>query len=409
MKRRDFLKSAAGYRGRQSDAAAGRRVASPSTGTPSHTPVCFRSGPNNLDIHGVGITVPSYKVSWNCFNVFPALKSGDFCCQSLTFQADTKNVACCVDVAIVRATTARTFPMPHLQTCDTFRAAECKTLRTGCRSQSFVNFDKTRLVPSGLVGKHVSQHRPSCVAYGFRHTRLGKFGGADIADDDDAVLPSNPRGFLVKLMSARVGDLGVDRLDALLAPGALGARKRGLVPAVVTKRWNARTIAARRKRLEPEIDADRPAAGWKIVRDLTLEADVPSPSRILDERASLELSFNLPRHPEAELAFEVDGHRAIHLQGRWDKRNPSKFAARTGTGPEPRASSLGIARRNELPANRLNRIGVQSKIGGGPRAQLDQVERGRPAGLHSRPPAPLRFSLDLAAIVPYIIHRARAD
>ena len=113
------------------------------------------------------------------------------------------------------------------------RAAEGETLRTGCRSQSFVNFDKTRLVPSGLVGKHVSQHRPSCVAYGFRHTRLGKFGGADIADDDDAVLPSNPRGFLVKLMSARVGDLGVDRLDALLTPGALGARKRRLVPAVI--------------------------------------------------------------------------------------------------------------------------------------------------------------------------------
>src|SRR5215470_12300771 len=159
---------------------------------------------------------------------------------------------------------------------------------------------------------------------------LASLAGADIADDDDAVLPSNPRGFLVKLMSARVGDLGVDRLDALLA---LGARKRRLVPAVVTKRWNARAIAARRKCLKPEIDADRPAAGWKIVRDRTLEADVPSPSRILDERASLELSFNLPRHPEAELAFEVDGHRAIHLQGTWDKRNPSKFAARTGNWP----------------------------------------------------------------------------
>src|SRR5215471_6904053 len=151
---------------------------------------------------------------------------------------------------------------------------------------------------------------------------------------------------------------------------------------------------------------------------------VPLPVGRLSETSHWKLMYHRPRASgtnapalnspsisrdiqKQKLAFEVDGHRAIHLQGRWDKRNPSKFAARTGTGPEPRASSLGIARRNELPANRLNRIAVQSKIGGGPRAQLDQVERGRPAGLHSRPPALLRFSLDLAAIVPSIIHRAR--
>ena len=66
MKRRDFLKTAT---------AAGTVVAAPAIWSPSKAQsrqetllVVSESGPNNLDIHGVGTNVPSYEVSWNCYD-----------------------------------------------------------------------------------------------------------------------------------------------------------------------------------------------------------------------------------------------------------------------------------------------------------------------------------------------------
>src|SRR6185295_8712355 len=66
MKRRDFLKSV-------SAVAAG--VAAPAVFSAAKAQsraetllVVSESGPNNLDVHGVGTNVPSYEVSWNCYD-----------------------------------------------------------------------------------------------------------------------------------------------------------------------------------------------------------------------------------------------------------------------------------------------------------------------------------------------------
>ncbi len=66
MKRRDFLKSA-------SAAAAGGAI--PATWSPAKAQsrqetllIVSESGPNNVDIHGVGTNVPGYEVSWNCYD-----------------------------------------------------------------------------------------------------------------------------------------------------------------------------------------------------------------------------------------------------------------------------------------------------------------------------------------------------
>ena len=66
MKRRDFLKSV-------SAVAAG--VAAPAVFSPAKAQsrqetllIVSESGPNNLDIHGVGTNVPGYEVSWNCYD-----------------------------------------------------------------------------------------------------------------------------------------------------------------------------------------------------------------------------------------------------------------------------------------------------------------------------------------------------
>ncbi|HWK97957.1 MAG TPA: ABC transporter substrate-binding protein [Pseudolabrys sp.] len=68
MKRRDFLKSATA-------ATAATAVAGPAIFSPAKAQarnetllIVSESGPNNLDIHGVGTNVPGYEVSWNCYD-----------------------------------------------------------------------------------------------------------------------------------------------------------------------------------------------------------------------------------------------------------------------------------------------------------------------------------------------------
>ena len=68
MKRRDFLKSVTGV----AAGAMSRRLRSGRPPRPTPAPetllIVSESGPNNLDIHGVGTNVPGYEVSWNCYD-----------------------------------------------------------------------------------------------------------------------------------------------------------------------------------------------------------------------------------------------------------------------------------------------------------------------------------------------------
>jgi peptide/nickel transport system substrate-binding protein len=68
MKRRDFLRSAGAL-------AAGTAITAPAVWSPAKAQsrqetllIVSESGPNNLDIHGVGTNVPGYEVSWNCYD-----------------------------------------------------------------------------------------------------------------------------------------------------------------------------------------------------------------------------------------------------------------------------------------------------------------------------------------------------
>ncbi|MGB8551163.1 MAG: ABC transporter substrate-binding protein [Xanthobacteraceae bacterium] len=67
MKRRDFLKSMT--------ALAAGTVSAPAIFSPARAQgraetllIVSESGPNNLDIHGIGTNVPGYEVSWNCYD-----------------------------------------------------------------------------------------------------------------------------------------------------------------------------------------------------------------------------------------------------------------------------------------------------------------------------------------------------
>ena len=79
MKRRDFLKSVSGL------AAAGALTPAPAIWSSAKAQarsetllIVSESGPNNLDIHGVGTNVPGYEVSWNCYDrlISHEMKSG---------------------------------------------------------------------------------------------------------------------------------------------------------------------------------------------------------------------------------------------------------------------------------------------------------------------------------------------
>ena len=68
MKRRDFLKSATAL-------GATSALAAPAVWSPARAQsrqetllIVSESGPNNIDIHGVGTNVPGYEVSWNCYD-----------------------------------------------------------------------------------------------------------------------------------------------------------------------------------------------------------------------------------------------------------------------------------------------------------------------------------------------------
>ena len=68
MKRRDFLKSVTAL-------TAASAVSAPSVWSPAKAQsrqetllIVSESGPNNLDIHGVGTNVPGYEASWNCYD-----------------------------------------------------------------------------------------------------------------------------------------------------------------------------------------------------------------------------------------------------------------------------------------------------------------------------------------------------
>jgi peptide/nickel transport system substrate-binding protein len=67
IKRRDFLKSTAALAAANAFSAPALRSAKAQARNETLL-IVSESGPNNLDIHGVGTNVPGYEVSWNCYD-----------------------------------------------------------------------------------------------------------------------------------------------------------------------------------------------------------------------------------------------------------------------------------------------------------------------------------------------------
>lgn len=115
--------------------------------------------------------------------------------------------------------------MSYSKRAHTFRTAggDFPAARARLGSPSFVGFKEHGPVPTGFVTELRPQHTPARIQDGLRHLGFCELGRADIAYDDQGVFAGYPRRRLVKLMFARVGDLGMDRADAALVPGAVAA------------------------------------------------------------------------------------------------------------------------------------------------------------------------------------------
>src|ERR1700710_1079870 len=68
MKRRDFLKSTAAVAGAGMVSEPAIFSSAKAQSRQETLLIVSESGPNNIDIHGVGTNVPGYEVSWNCYD-----------------------------------------------------------------------------------------------------------------------------------------------------------------------------------------------------------------------------------------------------------------------------------------------------------------------------------------------------
>ena len=306
----------------------------------------------------------------------------------------------------MRATTARASPVPYSERAHTFRTAvgDFPAARARSGSPSLVGLNVNSPVPAGFVAELRTQHSPARIQDGLRHLGFRELGRADIADDDQGVFADKPRRRLVKLMFARISDLGVDRADAAFVSGPLRNGKRGLVFAIVAKRRDGRAVAHRGERLKPQVDANAAGTGRQIVRDFALENDIPSPPRVLREAAGFEaIKRDFASMPEPESALKVGHLRPGNLHGARNKRHPSERTLWTEAGAEARAALMQIARRGELAADRLDSIRVQPEQRTAARAELYQVVSAWPTDRQASLPAPLGFALRGNAEVPNLV------
>jgi peptide/nickel transport system substrate-binding protein len=209
MKRREFLKGISG-------AVAGSMLPHPAVWSSASAQarsetllIVSESGPNNLDIHGVGTNVPGYEVSWNCYDrlishemktvngtayydrdkfkmeLADDMKIGDMSVtfklkKNATFQDGTPVTAKDVKWSLDRAVSVGGFPTfqmgaGSLTSPEQFVIVDDHTVRVDFQKKDRLTIpDLAVIVPcvinSGLVKKHASEKDPWGLEYTKQHT-----------------------------------------------------------------------------------------------------------------------------------------------------------------------------------------------------------------------------------------------
>lgn len=294
-----------------------------------------------------------------------------------------------------------TFPRPYSERAHAFRAAVGYAPAAMTRSGSVRLVDlKKRCLPSGrLVPQHFLEHVPARIQDGLSHLGLDEFGAAHVTDDDQFIFKGNPGGCDVQMVFARVGDLGMDRSNALFVSGPLRLTQGVCVFPVMLESGNARAVATGGHSLEAEVDADFPGAS--LLRfNLTLENDVPTTASVLGEAASFYGAGHLTVLPKTNLSLRIHKKAASDWEVSPPKRNPPKGSFSSIAGPKTWAASAFASRLDKRPADFANSIRRYSKFSSRSRGEVHQVKMSWPARQPSGPPSRLCLPLDFTAVVP---------
>lgn len=333
----------------------------------------------------------------------------DFPIGRLAFQPDAKNVQRRIGVAIVRRPAVRTFPASHSKRTHTFGAAvgNGPASRARLGSPSFVSLNIHRLPSGSLVSQHVPERRPASVHDGFRHLGFRKPSGVHIANNDQFILPSDPRGMLMKVVTARICDLRMDRAHPLLVPRSLSGRQRRFVLPIMTESRNLRAVAKRRNIFEAKVNADDAATSGQVVHYVTLQDDVPTAAGILDKGAIFKDTGNRSRSPEPELALLKNNEVVTEADGLVYEGYPAECALAAEACSELGTSAKLIARFGELTPYLVYAVRVEPKKLPGAFCHIPEVNSARPKCVCAAFSSTLHFALRGNAVIPNLIAGSR--
>lgn len=298
-------------------------------------------------------------------------------------------------------TTLRTSPGSYAERAHTLRAAcgyaSARRARSG--SKPFIDFQVHGSELASLVAELRPQHRPTRVRDGLRHPRSLELRRADIAYNDQCVLPRNPRGDDVDVMLARVGDLCVDSLHSTLLSRSLCRSQGARIAAIVFWCRDRETTATDGQIAKAEVDADHAGAGICVRSNLARHSEVPAPAGVLNERSNFGDTGNLARQPEPISLAPINNRITIKSESLAPKWYPAQaFLCRA---PVRTATDL-VATLREYATDLADGVGQNPEFMGGSYRQCGEVKVARPS------PAPtLGVALRLAEIVPNEINRSR--
>jgi hypothetical protein len=331
-------------------------------------------------------------------NVFPALKSVDFHCRRATFRPE-QQVYSSIDISVMPSMAAMANPSSYSQAFLAFRATARAARRTACGTACLLGFDVARSVPAGFIAELRSKLRPRCINGRFSLRSIRQSLRDNVADHDQTVLPHQLRGLDMQVMPTRIGDFGVNSPYSLLVAGALGLGQRALVFLEVSRIFDLAAVGQRGEGAQAEIHANFAGSAGLALGNLDLQAEIPAPTGVLREASDLDFAVDGAGSPQPITALEIDHRVAIEVDGaRSCEWNP----AEAFLPPPVRAAPRGISINNELFADGLYRIAMQTEERAAPGRQLDQIEGFRPRLFKAS-----RGLLNLAAIIPDVVDRPR--
>jgi hypothetical protein len=323
------------------------------------------------------------------------------------FLPETKNVFCRINVTIMNRAATITLPVSYSQACDTFRAADASAFRAGLGSHSFVNFNKSRPVPSGFVRKLRFECSPSSIKYGFSHPRFDHLGRTYISDDDQFVFTSYPRRPFMKMMFSTVLNFGVDGCAAFLLASALSSRKLSGIFSYMARVVDNAAITQGRHGLEAEVNSNRAVPGREVIWNFARKANKPFSGSILNECSAFYVLRNTATLPEEKLALHEGDGPSVETNVSGDERHPAERSFGAAASAVLGVFSVLVPALDKLSADFVHCVTMDAQFCRGSGAKFHKIKVGWPPGCLASFPPSLCLSLNLATIVPNLIYAPR--